>query len=50
VDVAGLAIGVADNDAFAQGLEAAHLRFDAAAGVVYFPSLPECSAIVPGGA
>ena len=49
VDFGGLAVRVAGGDAFAQGLDAAHLRFDAVAGVVPFPSLPEGSAIVLGG-
>ena len=49
VDFGGLAVGVAGGDAFAEGLEAAHLRFDAATDVVSRPSLPEGSAIVPGG-
>lgn len=50
VDFGGLAVGVAGSDASAEGLDAAHLHFDAAAGVVSCPSLPEGSAIVPGGA
>lgn len=49
VDFCGLAVGVTGSDAFAEGLEAAYLRFDAAAGVVSRPSLQEGSAIVPGG-
>lgn len=49
VDFGGLAVGVAGGDAFAEGLEAAHLRFDAATGMVSRPSLPEGSAIVLGG-
>lgn len=32
VDFGGLTVGVAGSDAFAEGLEAAHFRFDAAAG------------------
>lgn len=49
VDFCGLAVGLAGSYAFAEELEAAHLRFDVAAGVVSCPSLPEGSAIVPGG-
>ena len=49
LDFCGLAVGIAGSDAFAEGLEAAHLRFDAAAGVVSCPSLPEGSTIVSGG-
>ena len=49
MDFGGLSVGVSCHDTLAEGLEAAHLRFDAAAGVVSCPSLPEGSAIVPGG-
>lgn len=49
VDFGGLSVGVSCHDTLAEGLEAAHLRFDAATGVVTRPSLPEGSAIVPGG-
>jgi len=41
VDFGGLAVGVCCGDVFAAGLEASHLGFDAAAGVVSGPSFPE---------
>ena len=34
------AAGIAGNDAFAEGFEAAHIHFDATAGVVSCPSGP----------
>jgi hypothetical protein len=49
VDLGGLAVGVPCRDALAEGLEAAHLGFDAAAGVVSGPSFPERAAIVTCG-
>ena len=49
VDFGGLSVGVSCHDTLAEGLEAAHLRFDAAAGVASCSSLPEGSAIVSGG-
>ncbi|MBB3987534.1 hypothetical protein GGQ68_003881 [Sagittula marina] len=50
VDFCALAIGVPSRDALAEGLEAAHLRLYAAAGVVSLPPLPECPIIVARGA
>jgi hypothetical protein len=49
VDFGGLAVWVPCSDALAEGLEATHLVFSAAAGVVTRPALPECPAVVPGG-
>jgi len=37
-------------DAFAECLEAAHLRLDPASNVIAGPALPEGPAIMPGGA
>jgi len=49
VDFGSLAVGVSCGDALAEGLEAAHLCLDPAAGVVSGPVLPERSAVVPQG-
>ena len=46
MDFGGLAIGVSRCDALAEGLEAAHLRFDPAADMVSRPALPEGPAVV----
>jgi hypothetical protein len=46
MDFGGLAVGVPCSDALAEGLEAAHPGFGAAAGVVSRPSLPERTAVV----
>lgn len=37
-------------DALADGLKAAHLRIDLASDIVSYAVLPECPAVVPGGA
>ena len=50
LDFCGLVVGVSCGDAFTEGLETAHLRLDPASGVVSCPAVPECPAIVPGGA
>jgi hypothetical protein len=50
LDFGGLAVGVSCGDAVPEGLEAAHLRLDPASGMVSRPALPECPAVVPGGA
>jgi hypothetical protein len=50
LDFCSLAVGVSGGDAFAEGLEAPHLRLDPTSDVVSRPSLPECPAVVPGGA
>ena len=50
MDFGGLAVWVSGGDSFAEGLEAPHLRLDPASDVVSRPSLPECPAVVPGGA
>ena len=49
VDLCGLPVGVSCAYAFSEGLEAAHLRFDPASGMVPGPPLPERPAIVPCG-
>gem|GEM_PF-1515539 len=49
VDFGGLAVWFPCSDALAEGLEAAHLGFGAAAGVVSAPPLPECPTIVTRG-
>jgi hypothetical protein len=50
LDFGGLAVWVSRGDALAAGVEAAHLCLDPASGVVSGPALPECPAVVPGGA
>jgi hypothetical protein len=44
------AVWVSRGVAVAEGLEAAHFRFDPASDIVPGPSLPEYSSVVPGGA
>ena len=46
VDFVGLAVGVSGVDAFSEGFQAAHLRFDPTSGVIARPALPEGPAIV----
>ena len=50
LDFGGLAVGVSCGDTFAEGREAAHLRLDAASGMVSGPAFPERPAVVPCGA
>ena len=50
VDFGSLAIGVSGGDAFSEGFQEAHLRFDPTSGVIARPALPEGPAIVSGGA
>lgn len=50
MDFGGLGFRVSCCDAFTEGLQAPHFRLDAAADMVSRPALPECPAIVPGGA
>ena len=50
VDFGGLAVWVSRGDALAERLEASHLRFGAAAGVVSRPPFPERPAVVTCGA
>lgn len=47
--ISAMRIWVSRGDAVAEGLEAAHFRFDPASDMVSGPSLPECSFVVPGG-
>lgn len=50
MDFGGLAVGVSRHDAFAEGLEAARLRLDPAAGVRSRPAFPEDATVVTSGA
>ena len=50
VDFGGLAIGIPRGDALTEGLQASHLGFHAAAGVVSGPPLPEYPTVVTRGA
>lgn len=50
VDFGGLAIWIPRGDALTKGLQASHLGFHAAAGVVSGPPLPECPTVVTRGA
>lgn len=46
MDSCGFAVGVSRHDALAEGFQAAHLCFDPVSGVVFGPTLPECSDVV----
>ena len=50
VDFGGLTVGLSSGDALSEGLEAAHPRLDAAAGVVPRPAFPEGPALISGRA
>lgn len=50
LDFGGLSVRVSCGDALAEGLEAAYFCLDPASDMVSGPALPECPAIVPGGA
>jgi hypothetical protein len=49
-DLGRLAVWVPCGDALTEGFQAPHLRLDPASDVVSGPALPECPAIVLGGA
>ncbi len=50
MDFIGLAIGVSRGDSLAEGIQAAHLRFDPTSSMIARSALPENPAIVSGGA
>jgi len=50
LDFGGLAVGVSRGNALAEGFETSQLGLDPASDMVSRPALPECPAVVPGGA